>query len=429
MQPELESTDNKPAKISPNEVLGCLIWADDLLLLSETESGLNNMLRSLNRFTKDNGLIVNLDKTKVMIFNKTGRHMRRIFYLGNQKVETTRYYKYPGLIVTPSGEINSGLKDLKDRAMKAFFKLKKKLGPFFQSHPMTTIKLFETLIKPILLYCSDFWGILKMPKNNPIENLHMKFCKLLLGVQKQTTNSGVLLELGQVPLHIYAIKNATKNWVRIACDKKANELVTKSYNFGFLEKLTWPYQIETKISQIGMMEAFVNKQNTTHLEVFQRLKDIFHQETFAGINKDSSKLRTYNVIKTKIGIEGYLIANPKINTQDRIALTKFRLSNHDLMIEKGRHFKIEKDKRFCPFCPEAIETEMHFLLHCNTFAYLRRELFSTIRKTSRTFDYLCDLEKFMYLLNSESTIRYVASFLRKSFQCRAFLLEHHKNSD
>ena len=143
----------------------------------------------------------------MMIFNKAGRHMRRMFYLGNQKVEITS--------ATPAGRLN----DLKDRAMKAFFKLKKKLGPLFHRYPLTTIKLFETLVKPILLFCSDFWGILKMSKNNPIENLHMKFCKQLLGVQKQTTNSGVLLELGRIPLEIYAIKNAIKNWVRITCEK------------------------------------------------------------------------------------------------------------------------------------------------------------------------------------------------------------------
>lgn len=39
------------------------------------------------------------------------------------------------------------------------------MGPLFQRYPTVTIKLFETLIKPILLYCSDFWGIRKMPKN------------------------------------------------------------------------------------------------------------------------------------------------------------------------------------------------------------------------------------------------------------------------
>ena len=195
MQRKLEVAENSPAKISPNEPLGCLMWADDLLL-SETESGLNNMLKTLYIFTQGNGLAVNLDGTKVIIFNKAGHHMRRIFYLGNQKLETTRQYKYLGLIVTPSAEINTELNDLKGRATKAFFKLKKKLGPLFQNHPLTTIQLFETLIKPILLYCSEFWGILKMLQNNTIENLLMRYCKQLPGVQKQTTNSGVLLELG-----------------------------------------------------------------------------------------------------------------------------------------------------------------------------------------------------------------------------------------
>ena len=83
------------------------------------------MLTTLYHFTEKNGITVNMDKTKVMIFNKTGRHVRRIFYFGDQKVESTRQYKYLGFVITPSGEISTGLKDLKDRATKAFYKLKK----------------------------------------------------------------------------------------------------------------------------------------------------------------------------------------------------------------------------------------------------------------------------------------------------------------
>ena len=67
------------------------------------------MLNALEAFSQNNGLKVNLSKTKVMIFNKTGRHIRKEFYLGNVKVKTTREYKYLGFKLTPSGEINSGL--------------------------------------------------------------------------------------------------------------------------------------------------------------------------------------------------------------------------------------------------------------------------------------------------------------------------------
>ena len=52
----------------------------------------------------------------------------------------------------------------------------------------------------------NFGGALKLPKNNPIGTFYISFCKQLLGVHRQTTNNGVLLELGQVPLSIYAKK-------------------------------------------------------------------------------------------------------------------------------------------------------------------------------------------------------------------------------
>ncbi len=418
LQAKLETTGNTPAEISPNETLGCLIWADDLLLLSQTETGLNNMLNTLNKFSQDNGLTVNMDKTKVMIFNKTGRHMRRNFYIGNQKVETTREYKYLGFKITPSGGINSGLTDLKDRALKAFFKLRNKMGPLFQYCPPITIKLFETLVKPILLYCSDFWGILKMPKNNPYENIHMKFCKQLLGVQKQTTNIGVLLELGQVPLQLYAIKNAIKNWIRIVRNEKANELVIKSYNLALTEKLKWPSQIEINLSQIGMMEFFITKENDSHIKVFQRLYDIFHQEAFSEISRDSSKLRTYSLIKTEIGLENYLSSNLKINTQDRIALTKFRLSNHILMIEKGRHLKLDRNCRFCPFCSNEIEDEIHFMITCKNYINYRNVLFNHMGNIHSSFLHIDNKEKFKMLLSDNAIIKHTAQYISESLKTR-----------
>ena len=143
---------------------------------------------------------INPEKTKGMIFNKSGKFFRRNFKLDNEHIFTTNSYKYHGFIITPPGAISSGLKDLKDRALKAYYKLKKTMGYYFRLHLTITIHLFDTLIKPILLFNSDFWRCLKVPINNPIENTHMRFCKDLLGVQKQSTNIGVLLELGRIPI-------------------------------------------------------------------------------------------------------------------------------------------------------------------------------------------------------------------------------------
>ena len=137
-----------------------------------------------------------------------------------------RSLRHDGLMFTPSGEITTALKDLKDRALRVYYKLKTKLGKFFRKDVKTSLNLFNTLVKPILLYSTDFWGCLKMPKNNPIENVQIRFYKELFGVQKQSTNVGVLLELGEIPITIYAKKGCIKNFGRVTILRRANS-VTK----------------------------------------------------------------------------------------------------------------------------------------------------------------------------------------------------------
>ena len=60
-----------------------------------------------------------------------------------------------------------------------------------------------------------FMGVLPLPKNNPIESLHIMFCKHLVGVHKSMTNNGVLLEQGRVPLTLFEQKASIKKWKRI----------------------------------------------------------------------------------------------------------------------------------------------------------------------------------------------------------------------
>ena len=306
-------------------------------------------------------------------------------------------------------------------------KIRNKLGPYFRKCPRVSIKLFNTLVKPILLYASDFWGILKLPNNNPIENIYHSCCKQILGVQKQTTNAGVLLELGQVPISLYAIKNAIKNWERIAVQRKANELVTKGYDTGVFQNHAWPTRIRIKLSEIGMMESFQDncEGRMTHMKAFQRLCDIFHQNTFASINSDSSKLRTYSLFKKDIGFEKYLNFIHEIDV--RISFTKFRLSNHSLMIENGRHQKINRNLGFCPLCPNIVEDEVHFLLECTCFEKHRNSFLKNIctvmnhplpREKMETFNIV------MSNVNKGLTAKHIFDTL----QIREFLLKKHKNN-
>ena len=133
---------------------------------------------------------------------------------------------------------------------------------------------------------------MKMPNTNPIETLFLSFCKQLLGVQKQTTNTGVLLELGLVPMLLLAQKKAIKNWYRITTGEQGNALVIESHQGALLRNLSWPVNVENLTSRIGLAQSFTDMDPDIHSQVYQRQLDIFHQNAFADIKKADSKLRT-----------------------------------------------------------------------------------------------------------------------------------------
>ena len=420
--------------------ISSITWADDLILFSESESGLNKMMSKLSNYNEKNGLEINIDKTKCMIFNKTGRLIRRNFKYRDKNIGTIREYKYLGFVLTPSGEIVSGLHDLKDRAARASAHLRTKMGEYFRKHLLTTLKLFDALIKPILLYMADFWGCLKMPKNNPIEVFHNKFLKQLLGVQTQTTNIGVLLETGRIPMSIHAKKVCVKNWGRIVTCQ-CNNIVQMSYQNSVENNLVWSNSVKQELETNGLYNIYLNNNNNSSNNnnndrsskrkpieniFFQRVVDIFHQNAFAEIRKNDSKLRTYSIIKKEIGLEKYLSQITAIH--NRIALTKFRLSNHSLMIEKGRHLRINKNKRFCSFCPHEIEDELHFLLSCETFKLHRRKLFENVNTRNDGFLRYDQRTKFTSLLTDPEVIHFTAIYLYKTLEIRDFLLKQPKNN-
>ena len=71
----------------------------------------------------------------------------------------------------------------------------------------------EIEIEPIALYASEVWGALAKQDftkwdKHPIKTLHAEFCKILLHVQRKTTNNACRAESGQYPLIIKTQKKS-----------------------------------------------------------------------------------------------------------------------------------------------------------------------------------------------------------------------------
>ena len=111
-------------------------------------------------------------------------------------------------------------------------------------------------------------------------------------------------------------------------------------------------------------------------------------------------------------------------------MTKLRLSNHNLSIEKRRHQNVPLSDRSCPFCPEHLENELHFLIKCPTYANLRARLFADVEVLCIGFSYPQD-ENFLFwfLLSNPIISESTAKYIRLSMELRDFLINKHKNND
>ena len=77
----------------------------------------------------------------------------------------------------------------------------------------------------------------------------------------------------------------------------------------------------------------------------------------------STSLQLYKEIKSTIDICSYL--NKLTNINYRKAISKIRLSSHNLNIEIGRHRQIERND------PNELEDEYHFILICPQYCDIR----------------------------------------------------------
>jgi hypothetical protein len=58
-----------------------------------------------------------------------------------------------------------------------------------------------------------------------------------------------------------------------------------------------------------------------------------------------------------------------MKNDERILLSKLRISNHNLEIERGRHRGLQAKERICKLCLKEVEDEIHFLLKCENTIY------------------------------------------------------------
>ena len=213
-----------PVNVNGN-TLQCLMYADDIVLLSTSSEGLQQRLNILNEFCKEWCLDLNVSKTKILIFNKAGKLIKDTLYYSDECLECVQHYRYLGVYFSASGMFNYGQNDIFNKARKATFKVTK-LITSAEPSVRTSLHLYDHLIKPILLYGSEIWGVFKtnskackkdesflfpsIYKTSFADKSHVSFLKYTLGVNKYSSNLAALSETGRLPMYFSVIISIVK---------------------------------------------------------------------------------------------------------------------------------------------------------------------------------------------------------------------------
>ena len=362
-------------------ILAHILWADDLILLSDTLGGIQKQLDGLKHFCSKNQMSVNELKTKIMVF---GTDEKISVYFNNAIIEQVEQYKYVGCIIQSikrpyADPFKLNYTYLCDQARRALFGIKHRLKSIGSIPPKALFHLINTSIKPILAYGSDVWGIYKYGRDT-VDKMFLQIMKRALGVKQSTSTMMVYGETGQFPPSINCLHNTLCFLNRISY-MNTDTLVRQVYEeLGKLQACgfnNWYGKAWELMNTYGLS---INS-NHNHFKklVKNTLKTKFANnllEEILNVGKNPIT-RTYSLFKQTFGMESYL--DKVSNFKYRQAISRLRVSSHDLMVEKGRQHlnKLVFEERLCPNC-KSIEDEIHFLVCCPLYSIERKKFYEDI---------------------------------------------------
>lgn len=370
----------KDTSLEKSKDLSVLLYADDMVLFSESSRTLRCMIKNLEKYTDKWGLEVNMEKTQIVAFQKAPGPENKIkkkreapphFFKGTE-IQSVEMYPYLGIKFHTSGKWTTQLNDAKTKGTRSLYKLKDKLDNFPYMPVEDILSLYRSCVQSGVFYGAEVWGTTNV---EVIETIQNSFAKYVLGVRRQSPNTGALGELGLLPYKKYVQFLVIKFWIRIVVEKPP--IIHDSYKLLMRvnSKRTWCNSVKGILDSLGFAEVWIAQgvpQKDLFLKiVLSRIRDIHVQEFDASCAQTPrlSVLRGLqeNPCRTSL----YLKCSPPI----RKALAKLRLSSHYLEVEAGRWtkpVKTPREDRRCPFCEDAVEDEHHFILICPEYEHLRR---------------------------------------------------------
>ena len=218
------------------------IYADDMVIGSNSRTNLQRATYQLERWAQENKMEINVGKTVKMTFRNGGREAAEDkVYLGTEPLMTVNSFKYLGMTLqTTARSFRIHIKSRAAAATKAMFDIK----AISRLSLKTAMALFVAKIVPIATYGIDLiWEKLSLKDLMTLEAVKSRFLKAALGVSKHT-KSRLVYELAREPFFIEDLRmmlpsTDSSNRLLQEREKKRREIWLDFYTTEAMTNRSW----------------------------------------------------------------------------------------------------------------------------------------------------------------------------------------------
>lgn len=364
-----------------------LLYADDLILFATDKVDLQRKLNALHSYCLENKMMVNVSKSKVVIFRRGGRvSASDVFYYDNNQLEICSDYNYLGVLFSSHGVFHKAAEQALSRGRVAVGTVRQILVNSKTDSLDSRVKLFHAIVRSTLLYGSEVWSL---RYEDTIEKCQTLFYKSVYCLPKSTASYMLRLEMGVVKLFYHAFSMVLEWWLKLLKMPDTryprlcyDQLVLLDQRSSNVAKYNWCTLLKNKLVQLEFGDVW-EAQSIILLE--ERKEDILLAFYSKLVREDwRSVLRsTYNVMYREIKVRpenptnqsfvSPYLQEPVPIERSRIA-SQLRMCGKNIRLYVNRMSYVWDQEELCSICnqmrPESVQ---HFLLECPHYAILRRK--------------------------------------------------------
>ena len=266
--------------------ISTVIYADDIVLMSQSQTGIIKQIKIVQNFCSENGLNINYEKTKIIIANSKHKykHLKLVTERTNYEIEIVNNYKYLGMWINEKGSNKRHIEALEKIGRRSSFMTTRILKEFGEINGTFLSNTFEMLSISKMKYCAELcFG----DNLNGLNKIQHQFYKRFCHLKTTTPNYCLIGEFGIKPMQFHFSKAALTYWLKILqtddrnlTKQLYNQIITRIEDTRYSD--TWCYKIRKLLHELKLEDLWSNQMNYEKIsykyKIHTRLKDYFREK-------------------------------------------------------------------------------------------------------------------------------------------------------